>query len=413
MRSNTRGGPDVARFGDLDRRERPIPLVVNRTPEPTVAILEMLAERSRASRSELVAATGLSAATVGRAVSWLRRQGLLREVPVDVSGVGRPPRIVELDDRSAFVVGIDAGGRTLRATVASLGGRLGTRIARPVRDAADPDALLDDLVALVDALAQTVQPGSIHAVVAGISGIVDHGNGRVLLSPDLPGFNGIAVAARLATRLELPAAVDNDDLLAAIGEAAVGAAMGCRDVVFLSLGYGLGAGLIVGGSPVRGASHAAGAIAYLGPGRLDERASGRAIPQRYRQLLGERAGPAVAEARHVFELAEAGDQVAMQVVSEVVGSLGDLAVDVAALLDPEVIVVGGGLADAGSALFGPLDARLKASLPYPPRLVASALQDAAVLHGAVSLALTLARRRVAGIASAAPAKPDRSAVAML
>ncbi|MEP6639650.1 MAG: ROK family transcriptional regulator [Chloroflexota bacterium] len=378
--------------------------------EPTVAILELLAERRRASRSELVAATGLSAATVGRAVARLRRQGLLREVPLDAMGVGRPPRIVELDDRSAFVVGIDAGGRTLRATVASLGGRLGARIARPVRDPTDPEALLDDLVALVEALAGTVGPGTVHAVVAGISGIVDHANGRVLLSPDLPGLDGVAVAARLATRLELPAAVDNDDLLAAIGEATAGAAMGCRDVVFLSLGYGLGAGLIVGGSPVRGASHAAGAIAYFGPGRLDERASGRAIPLRYRELAAAE-GPAVADARQVFELAEAGDPVAIQVVHDVVGSLGDLAVDVAALLDPEVIVVGGGLAEAGSALFSPIDARLRASLPYPPRLVASALEDAAVLHGAVWLALTLARHRVAGFASAADAASDRSAVA--
>jgi predicted NBD/HSP70 family sugar kinase len=386
---------------------------MSRTTEPGVAILELLAERSRASRSELVTATGLSAATVGRAVARLRRHGLLREVPLDVTGVGRPPRIVELDDRAAFVVGIDAGGRTLRAAIASLGGRLGTRIARPVRDPTDPDALVDDLVALVESLAGSVGPGTIQAVVAGISGIVDHANGRVLLSPDLPGFNGIPVAARLATRLELPAAVDNDDLLAAIGEASTGAAIGCRDVVFLSLGYGLGAGLIVGGRPVRGASHAAGAIAYLGPGRLDERASGRAIPLRYRDLALDGHGSPVADARQVFELSEAGDRAAIQVVSEVVGSLGDLAVNVAALLDPEVIVVGGGLADAGTALFGPLEARLKASLPYPPRLVPSALEDAAVLHGAVSLALGLARRRLAGISSAVVSGSDRPALALL
>lgn len=327
--------------------------------------------------------------------------------------MGRPPRIVELDDRSAFVVGIDAGGRTLRAAVANLGGRLGTRIARPVRDAADPDALIDDLVALVDTLAESVRPGTIQAVVAGISGIVDHANGRVLLSPDLPGLNGIPVAARLATRLELPAAVDNDDLLAAIGEAAAGAAVGCRDVVFLSLGYGLGAGLIVGGRPVRGASHAAGAIAYFGPGRLDERASGRAIPHRYRELVPDRIRPPVNDARQVFELAEAGDLDAIRVIGEVVGSLGDLAVDVAALLDPEVIVVGGGLADAGPALFGPLEERLRTSLPYPPRLVASALEDAAVLHGAASLALGLARRRVVGIGPLAQSGSDHAALALL
>ena len=103
-------------------------------------------------------------------------------------------------------------------------------------------------------------------------------DGRVLLSPDLPGLTGLGLAAALEDRLGVPVAIDNDDLLAAIGEAASGAAIGCRDVVFLSLGYGLGAGIIVDGRPVRGAANAAGAIGYHGPGRLEDRASGRAIP---------------------------------------------------------------------------------------------------------------------------------------
>ena len=116
---------------------------------PAIAILDLPAERPRASRAELVDATGLSPATVGRAVGRLRRQGVLREVALEASGVGRPPRSVELEDHSAFVVGIDAGGRMLRAAIADLGGTLGARIAL------------------------TVPTGSVQAVVAGISGIVD------------------------------------------------------------------------------------------------------------------------------------------------------------------------------------------------------------------------------------------------
>jgi predicted NBD/HSP70 family sugar kinase len=381
--------------------------------DPTIAILEVLARRPRASRAELADATGLSPATVGRAVGRLRRDGFLREVHIESSGVGRPPRIIELDDRSAMVVGIDAGGRTLRAAVADLGGRLRARIALPVRDPTDPEALLDDLVALVEELSGSVRPGAVQAVVAGISGIVDRDNGTVLLSPDLPGLNGVSVAARLAERVGRPATIDNDDLLAAIGEAVAGAAIGCRDVVFLSLGYGLGAGLIVGGRPVHGASHAAGAIAYLGPGRLEERASGRAIPLRYREAAPAGSALEVADARAVFELAEAGDPVASRVVAEVAAALGEMVVDVAALLDPEVVVVGGGLADAGSALFVPLSERLRTSLPYPPRLVPSALEDAAVLHGAVSVALALARRRLAGLGPAARPEAERSSLALL
>jgi len=382
--------------------------MVHGMSDSTVAILEILAERPRASRAELAEATGLSAATVGRVVDRLRRGGVLREYSIDAIGVGRPPRLVELDEDSGFVIGVDAGGRTLRAALADLQGTIRGRLARPTRDPSDRNAVLGDLVALIEDLAITVRPGAVLAIVAGISGIVDHDAGRVLLSPDLPGLDGFDLAAALEARIARPVAIDNDDLLAAIGEATAGAAVGCRDVVFLSLGYGLGAGLILGGRPIRGASHAAGAIAYLSPGRLEDRASGRAIPARYREALAGRpvrtegdadGGPivTVGDARTVFGLAAAGDATAVRVIGDVVADLGDLAIDVAALLDPEVIVVGGGLAQAGPALFGPLAKRLAGALPYPPRLAASALQDAAVLHGASSLALVLARRHLAGI----------------
>jgi predicted NBD/HSP70 family sugar kinase len=391
--------------------------------DSTVAILEILAERPRASRTQLAEATGLSAATVGRVVDRLRRRGVLREYSIDATGVGRPPRLVELDEDSAFVIGVDAGGRTLRAALADLQGTIRGRLARPTRDPSDRNAVVGDLVALIEDLAVTVRPGTVLAVVAGISGIVDHDAGRVLLSPDLPGLDGFDLAAALEARIERPVAIDNDDLLAAIGEATAGAAIGCRDVVFLSLGYGLGAGLIVGGRPIRGASHAAGAIAYMSPGRLEDRASGRAIPARYREALArrpvrvdpdddDRPMVTVGDARTVFGLAAAGDASAVRVIGEVVAELGDLAIDVAALLDPQVIVVGGGLAQAGPALFGPLAERLAGALPYPPRLAASALQDAAVLHGASSLALVIARRRLAGLGPPPRLRSDQERTAL-
>jgi predicted NBD/HSP70 family sugar kinase len=378
-------------------------------PDPTVAILEILAHRSRASRAELVDATGVSPATVGRAIARLRREGILRESSPNDSRVGRPPRIVELEERSAFVVGVDAGGHTLRAALGDLQGAIRARIARPVRDPGDPEALIDDLAGLVRELSASLPASAVRVVAAGVSGIVDPSAGRVLLSPDLPGLGGAAIVDLLRERLGVPVVIDNDDLLAAVGEAAAGAAIGCRNVVFLSLGYGLGAGLIVDGRPIRGASNAAGAIAYFAPGRLEDRASGRAIPTRYQAAVrrkeshaavGSRPASAhvqVGDARAVFELAAGGDAVAAGVVADTVSDLADLAVDVATLLDPDVIVVGGGLVNAGPALFRPIEARLRAALPYPPRLVPSALEDAAVLHGAVSLGLALARRSLAGL----------------
>ncbi len=371
-----------------------------RQPIADIAVLEALVGRGATSRASLTDLTGLSAATVGRAVDRLVRLGILQESSPEPAGVGRPPRLVRIDERTACVVSVDAGGRTIRAGVADLGGTLRERAARPVRDPDDREALLDDLVAIVRTVSAGMPAGSVQAVTAGVSGIVDQDGGRVLMAPDLPGLAGVDLGVELSRRLGRPVAIDNDDVLAAIGEATTGAAQGCQHVVFLSLGYGLGAGLIVGGQPVRGASHAAGAIAYLAPGRLEAVASGRGIAARYREAarrLPPDAGAIAGDARDVFALAASGDLVAQEVVTDAIGALGDLVVAVAALLDPEVIVLGGGLTDAGHALFDPLGQRLASGVPYPPRLAASVLGDGAVLHGAVSVALVLARRRVAGI----------------
>src|SRR5947209_4147660 len=148
-------------------------------PDPTVAILEILAHRSRASRAELVDATGVSPATVSRAIGRLRRDGILRELSPNGTRVGRPPRLVELEPRSAFVVGIDAGGHTLRAALGDLQGAIRGRIARPVRDPSDPEALIDDLAALVGELTASLPATAVHVVAAGVSGIVDPSAGRV------------------------------------------------------------------------------------------------------------------------------------------------------------------------------------------------------------------------------------------
>jgi glucokinase len=121
---------------------------------------------------------------------------------------------------------------------------------------------------------------------------------------------------------------------------------------------------------------------------------------------------AVHDARVVFERAEAGDPVAAQVVLDVLADLGDLVVDVGALLDPEVIVIGGGLADAGSAVLVPLERRIQSALPYPPRIVASVLEDAAVLHGAVWMAVALARRRIAGLDVPTRSAPELAKLAL-
>jgi predicted NBD/HSP70 family sugar kinase len=362
----------------------------------TLELIDALRRRPVASRSELQRDTGLSAASISRALSQLRSLGLVVEDSGSVSRAGRPPSVVRFQPDAAHVVGVDAGGASLRVVLVDLSGHPVARTAVTLRGSLDGDALIRRIGDVVEELVAQVD-ANLVAAAAGVSGIVDAAGGSVRLSPDLPGLSGRDVAGELAARLGVPVAIDNDDLLAAAGEAAFGSAEGCTEVVFLSLGFGLGAGLLVGGRPVRGVRSSAGAIAYLMPGPVADRASGKAIPRRYNERRGERAGSPRRTAEQIIQFAAAGDPDARAVVDDAVAALGDLAVNVGALLDPEMIVLGGGLARGIPALAGSLAARLRDALPFPPDVVLSELGEDAVARGAGSLALTLGQRRLAGV----------------
>jgi predicted NBD/HSP70 family sugar kinase len=363
----------------------------------TLDVIDALRQRPVASRAQLQTDTGLSAASISRALSKLRDAGLVEEETAASSGVGRPPSVVRFQPEAAHVVGIDAGGAWLRVEIVDLAGRFTGRSSVSLRGAREAPVIVGRIVDLVRSTAEAVGARPV-AAAAGVSGIVDAAGGTVLLSPDLPALNGLDMAAMLADRLGMPVAIDNDDLLAAVGEAAFGAAEGCTEVVFLSLGLGLGAGLLVGGRPVRGVRSSAGAIGYFAPGSLQERASGRAIPRRYSERHGERVGT-TRTAKRVLELASAGNADAMAVIEDAVEALGGLVVNVGALLDPEVIVLGGGLARGIPSLADALATRLRDALPFPPRVVLSGLGEDAVTRGAGTLALTLGQRQLAGVAA--------------
>jgi predicted NBD/HSP70 family sugar kinase len=378
----------------------------------SVTILEVLRQHRTASRSELAELTALSAATISRAVAKLTREGLVVERPGEPSGLGRIPRVVELRSGAAHVLGIDAGSSRIRAVVTDLDGSVRASASSVVRRTGDASAIVETIARTAREAREQVSRRSVLAAAVGVSGIVDRDTGRVLLSPDLPGLEDAELGTELERQLRLPVALDNDDLLAAIGEAAFGAAKDRSDVVFLSLGYGLGAGLIVGGRPVRGSSSSAGAIAYLAPGRMENRASGRVIPLRYLDRVAQRRSPdglrptTKIDAEEVLRRAAQGDAVAEAVVRDVLDALGDLVVNVAALLDPEVIVIGGGLTQSGRDFVTPLEDRLRNSVPYPPSLVRSALGDDAVARGAAVLALSIAKHRLAARDGASTPQPE-------
>jgi glucokinase len=316
-----------------------------------------------------------------------------------------------------LVAGIDVGGTKTLGVVAGPTGSIVASARRPTLTGSGDQVLssiLDTLHDLADAVGVTAD--GFDAVGVGIPGLVDVNEGTVRHAVNL-GINGapLELAERLGEKAAAPVHVDNDVNVAAIGAAA---ALGCTDLAYLSVGTGIAAGLLLGGRLRRGARGAAGEIGHvpvdpLGPrchcgqrGCLEVMASGPALA---RQWPAGADAPSVARA--LLEAAARGDGAAVAVRDALAGHLAEAIAGLALTVDPDLVVLGGGVADAGGdllieAVTGALSARadeapVLAAMDLPGRV---ALVPLGVPAGALGAALAARRQliRRLGPADGAP-----------
>ena len=356
----------------------------------SAAVLHAVRADGPVSRSELARATGLSKPTVNAAVELLLEQGYVSEDGEAASGrPGRRPRLLRFASGLGHVLGIDIGANKVLVLVADLGGD----VLATERRRSEPDALLElvEDAAAEALLAAGVGPESLKAVGVGTPGVVDPVSGRVTLAPQLPGWEGIELGARLEPSFACPVLVDNEVRLSLLAERWRGAAQEIDDAFFVQIGIGIGGGVLFGGEVYRGASGAAGEIGYLplfddepsdGLGPFEHAAGGSAFAR-----LAQRAGLAAVDAETVFAAAAAGDAVATQVLETLLDRLARGIAAAIVVLNPATVIVGGGISRAGEQLRGPLEQRIRALVPVPPRVILSQLGDEAVALGGVRLAL--------------------------
>jgi glucokinase len=310
-----------------------------------------------------------------------------------------------------LTAGVDIGGTKLLAVAATEKGEIVAQRRQPT--AAGPDAILSATAIVVADLLEA-EP-SIAAVGVGLPGLVDL-DGLVHYAPNLPGFAGVAARELLAARCPVPVVVDNDANAAALGEVLHGAGREHREVLVVTLGTGIGGGLVINGEVHRGAYGLSAEIGHFtvdpdGPpcacgarGHWESIASGTALGRRAREWAARGEAPQVlaraggnVEAVTGYEVgqaAAAGEADALAILTEharaVALGLGGLV----NILDPELIVISGGLIDLGEALLTPIRAVLpeyvEAADRRPiPSVVAAALGEHAGAVGAAALARTL------------------------
>jgi glucokinase len=284
------------------------------------------------------------------------------------------------------VIGVDVGGTKILAGVIDREGRVqdSHRVESPV------SAEQDVLAALETAISEVLEE-SVAAIGIGVPANLERGTGRVARATNLP-LTDLDVRAYVHQRFGLPVGLENDAGAAALAEWRLGAGRGTSNLVLLTLGTGVGGGVVLDGALYRGWAEAGHMVvvaggppcqgACHGRGHLEALASGTAA-----DLAAERLWGADADARVLLERAREGDEAALGALEEIAGYLGAAIGSLANLFDPEVVVVGGGFGDAaGELLLGPARAAARAEALAPAderlRIVGAELGPEAGLVGA-------------------------------
>jgi predicted NBD/HSP70 family sugar kinase len=357
-------------------------------------VLEAIRAAAPISRAEISRRVGISKPTVSLALQSLLDAGLVREARRSPDGPSYGAVFFEPIPDAAFVLGLDLGARFLRGAVCDLAGEIRARQDVELRGA-DADGALRAIetlhASLVEGAALPVE--RIDGVVLGVPGVVDAATSKLqLTTPNIPGLEGKALGDELRQRLGVTVTLENDVNLAAVGERWAGAARGVDDFAFLSVGTGTGMGLVLGGELHRGNHGAAGEVDWALAGtsdELDPSAEGVAsLAARLVSAAGANTTiSAPYDARDVFAAARQGDRLARDIVNQAARRIAAHIAPIAAVADPALVVLGGGLGTNGDLLLEPVRSLLAEWVPYPPRVEISSLGEAAVLTGALAVGL--------------------------
>jgi glucokinase-like ROK family protein len=375
------------------------------------------------SRADLARKMVISRAAISGIVKDLLAIDLVREAKFSSSSIGRRPLMLEINPRRGYVVGIDLGTTHLNIILADFSGGIVDASQQVLDISQGPVACLTVVVEKIYEIlrANGLEREALDAVTLGVPGPVNSLAGSVYQPPWMPGWDQFPIRKTLQDQLRLPVEVANDGELGALGEWAYGAAQKENNVIYIKAGSGIGAGLLLNGQIYRGETGAAGAIGHITVrdqgekcecgnfGCLETVAGGKAIAQRARQLMGSdpttklhNFQPAAEiTAREVAQAAKEGDLAAQQIIAEAGACIGLGVASLINLINPGLVVIGGGLAQIGDPFLEPIrhtvQQRCLSASAKTVRITTAGLGQRSTAMGAVARALDIALHLTLGM----------------
>lgn len=372
------------------------------------------------SRAELAQRMDLSRSAMTIIVNDLLDSKVIRETESRTKQSGRPPIILEVNSSKGHVIGIDMGATHISIILTDFSARVIDEIEVPFSIADGPSTCINHANSLIEniLIKNNLTLQDIHAIGLGVPGPIDIQTGMVYVPPIMPGWDGFPIQQYLENKWGLPISLNNDSELGALGEWAYGVGRGENHLAYIKVGSGIGSGLLFNGQIYKGATGSAGEIGHLtlvenGPlcdcgnsGCLEALAGGKAIARQAKELIkkGERTilsdmGPIeLLTAREVSSAARRGDLVAQNIIANSGRYIGIAIAGLVNLFNPQIVVVGGGMSQAGDLLLQPIrDAVAQRSLKASARTVkinTAVLRRRSSGMGAISQALSIALHKV-------------------
>ncbi|BAS27781.1 ROK family transcriptional regulator [Limnochorda pilosa] len=378
------------------------------------AIIQTLRREGPQSRADLARRLGVNRNNLADPLAALTAAGFVHEPNLAASTGGRKARLVELNARAGFIAAVDLGATSLDAAVTDLQLHILAERSEPVDVAQGPTLMLERATQMVRALLADLglTPDRLLGVGMGVPGPVDYRLGRTVSPPIMPGWNQFPIKDHLAEAFGCPAYVDNDVNIMALGEQFAGLGRGAESFIFVKLGTGIGAGIVLGGRIYRGSDGCAGDIGHMAVdgsdvlcrcgnvGCLEALAGGPGIARRARLAAEAGRAPRVASflqehdeltSVDVGHLAAQGDPGAVEVIRETGRLVGRVMASLVNVLNPSLVVIGGGVAQIGDVLLASIrEAVYRRSLPLATRhlrIERSAVEPRAGVLGAAVMAL--------------------------
>jgi len=371
-------------------------------------------------RAELAHQLGLSRAAVTTIVNDLIASGTIRESANKTGTSGRPRTLLEITPTAGYIAGVDMGAKHLCIAIANFGAQVINEKEIPFDISEKPlncieksDELLRELLS-----ESKLELKQLEAIGFGVPGPISSDMGMVIAPPIMPGWDKFPIRKTLEDLWGVPVSVNNDAELGALGEWAYGAGRDANDLAYIKVGTGIGAGLLIDGRIYRGSTGSAGEIGHLtidtdGPictcgnrGCLEALSGGDAIARQAREAVKQKTYTRLSaisldeiSAKSVGKSAQRGDLVSQKIMEKAGKNLGIALAGLVNIFNPDMIVVGGGVAQIGDLFLEPIRKTIKErSLPAATtnlRVSAALLGKRSSSTGAIVQALSVALHTLA------------------